>query len=81
MIAADGFRRCPIQQRLGQREGLPRSAPFAMGKFALRGLSQSRPANSHRSAHIVVGGAIRNSGRSAPPDAPDSMHDQTPSLT
>lgn len=60
-------------------KGYARSAPFAMGKFALRGLAQSmarelQPAGIHV-AHIVIDGAIRNPGRTEPPDKPDSMLD------
>ena len=48
-------------------KGYPGSAPFAMGKFALRGLAQSiarelAPKGIHV-AHIVIDGAIRNPGR------------------
>jgi NAD(P)-dependent dehydrogenase (short-subunit alcohol dehydrogenase family) len=60
-------------------KGYPGSAPFAMAKFALRGLAQSMarelgPRGIHV-AHFVIDGAIRNPGRSEPPDAPDSMLD------
>ncbi|MDH3195826.1 MAG: SDR family oxidoreductase, partial [Hyphomicrobiales bacterium] len=60
-------------------KGYPQSAPFAMGKFALRGLAQSiarelQPKNIHV-AHFVVDGAIRNPGRAEPADRPDSMLD------
>jgi NAD(P)-dependent dehydrogenase (short-subunit alcohol dehydrogenase family) len=60
-------------------KGYPGSAPFAMGKFALRGLAQSiarelAPKGIHV-AHVVIDGAIRNPGREEPPDAPDSMLD------
>jgi NAD(P)-dependent dehydrogenase (short-subunit alcohol dehydrogenase family) len=60
-------------------KGYPGSAPFAMGKFALRGLAQSiarelAPKGIHV-AHIVIDGAIRNPGREEPPDAPDSLLD------
>jgi len=60
-------------------KGYPQSAPFAMGKFALRGLAQSlarelAPKGIHV-AHFVIDGAIRNPGRSEPPDRPDSMLD------
>ncbi len=60
-------------------KGYPQSAPFAMGKFALRGLAESiarelQPHGIHV-AHFVIDGAIRNPGRSEPPDAPDSMLD------
>jgi NAD(P)-dependent dehydrogenase (short-subunit alcohol dehydrogenase family) len=60
-------------------KGYPMSAPFAMGKFALRGLAQSMarelaPQGIHV-AHFVIDGAIRNPGRSEPADKPDSMLD------
>ncbi len=60
-------------------KGYPQSAPFAMGKFALRGLAQSMsrelaPQGIHV-AHFVIDGGIRNPGRSEPPDRPDSMLD------
>ena len=60
-------------------KGYPLSAPFAMGKFALRGLAQSMarelaPKGIHV-AHFVIDGAIRNPGRTEPPDQPDSMLD------
>ena len=60
-------------------KGYKLSAPFAMGKFALRGLAQSiarelAPQGIHV-AHFVIDGAIRNPGRSEPVDAPDSMLD------
>ncbi len=60
-------------------KGYPQSAPFAMGKFALRGLAQSMarelsPKGVHV-AHFVIDGAIRNPGRSEPAEAPDSMLD------
>ena len=60
-------------------KGYPLSAPFAMGKFALRGLAQSMarelaPQGVHV-AHFVIDGAIRNPGRVEPSDRPDSMLD------
>jgi NAD(P)-dependent dehydrogenase (short-subunit alcohol dehydrogenase family) len=60
-------------------KGYPLSAPFAMGKFALRGLAQSiarelAPQGIHV-GHFVIDGAIRNPGRVEPPDRPDSMLD------
>lgn len=60
-------------------KGYPRSAPFAMGKFALRGLAQSmarelHPQNIHI-GHVVIDGGIRNPGRQEPADKPDSMLD------
>lgn len=58
-------------------KGYPQSAPFAMGKFALRGLAQSMarelaPQGIHV-AHFVIDGGIRNPGRTEAPDKPDSM--------
>ena len=58
-------------------KGYAQSAPFAMGKFALRGLAQSMarelaPQGIHV-AHFVIDGAIRNPGRTEAPDKPDSM--------
>ena len=60
-------------------KGYPLSAPFAMGKFALRGLAQSMarelgPQGIHV-GHFVIDGAIRNPGRAEPADRPDSMLD------
>jgi NAD(P)-dependent dehydrogenase (short-subunit alcohol dehydrogenase family) len=60
-------------------KGYPQSAPFAMGKFALRGLAQSMarelsPQGIHV-AHFVIDGGIRNPGRTEPADKPDSMLD------
>ena len=61
-------------------KGFAGSAPFAMGKFALRGLGQSlarelQPQGIHV-AHVVIDGAIRNPARGGePPDAPDSHLD------
>jgi NAD(P)-dependent dehydrogenase (short-subunit alcohol dehydrogenase family) len=60
-------------------KGYAQSAPFAMGKFALRGLAQSMarelaPQGIHV-AHFVIDGAIRNPGRTEAPDKPQSMLD------
>ena len=60
-------------------KGYAQSAPFAMGKFALRGLAQSMarelaPQGIHV-AHFVIDGGIRNPGRTEPADKPDSMLD------
>ena len=60
-------------------KGFAKSAPFAMGKFALRGLAQSmarelHPQNIHV-GHVVIDGGIRNPGRTEPSDRPDSMLD------
>ena len=56
----------------------PQSAPFAMGKFALRGLAQSiareAPHNIHV-AHFIIDGAIRDATRQEPLDKPDSLLD------
>ena len=56
-------------------KGYAQSAPFAMGKFALRGLAQSMarelaPMGIHV-AHFVIDGAIRNPGRTEPADHPE----------
>lgn len=60
-------------------KGYAQSAPFAMGKFALRGLAQSMarelsPQGIHI-AHFVIDGGIRSARRAEPPDQPDSMLD------
>jgi NAD(P)-dependent dehydrogenase (short-subunit alcohol dehydrogenase family) len=60
-------------------KGYPQSAPFAMGKFALRGLAQSMarelsPQGIHV-AHFVIDGGIRSAARADPADRPDSMLD------
>ena len=60
-------------------KGYAQSAPFAMGKFALRGLAQSlarelSPQGIHV-AHFVIDGGIRAPGRSGDPEKPDSMLD------
>ena len=61
-------------------KGYPQSAPFAMGKFALRGLAQSMarelaPKGIHV-AHFVIDGGIRRRGVDDPGDAmldPDAI--------
>ena len=60
-------------------KGYAQSAPFAMGKFALRGLAQSMarelaPIGIHV-AHFIIDGAIRNPDRAEPSENPDSMLD------
>jgi NAD(P)-dependent dehydrogenase (short-subunit alcohol dehydrogenase family) len=60
-------------------KGYPQSSPFAMGKFALRGLAQSlarelSPQGIHV-AHFVIDGGIRSTARQDPPDRPDSWLD------
>jgi NAD(P)-dependent dehydrogenase (short-subunit alcohol dehydrogenase family) len=60
-------------------KGYPQSAPFAMGKFALRGLAQSMARELHPKGihigHFVIDGGIRSARRQEPADAPDSMLD------
>ena len=62
-------------------KGFPQSAPFAMGKFGLRGLAQSmarelQPQNIHV-VHVVVDGGIMNPerGRLANERGPDGFLD------
>lgn len=60
-------------------KGYAQSAPFAMGKFALRGLAQSlarelAPQGIHV-AHFVIDGAIRSADRTEAAEKPDSMLD------
>ena len=60
-------------------KGFALSAPFAMGKFALRGLAQSAarelgPKGIHV-AHFVIDGAVRSETRPEPVDRPGSMLD------
>jgi NAD(P)-dependent dehydrogenase (short-subunit alcohol dehydrogenase family) len=60
-------------------KGYAQSAPFAMGKFALRGLAQSMarelsPQGVHV-AHFVIDGGIRSARRTEAPDRPESMLD------
>jgi NAD(P)-dependent dehydrogenase (short-subunit alcohol dehydrogenase family) len=62
-------------------KGYAHSAPFAMGKFALRGLAQSmarelQSQNIHV-AHFVIDGGVANQarGRVNTPDRPDSWLD------
>jgi len=60
-------------------KGYAQSAPFAMGKFALRGLAQSMarelaPQGIHV-AHFVIDGGIKSPRRAEPGDKPDSLLD------
>ncbi len=60
-------------------KGFARSAAFAMGKFALRGLAESAarelgPKGIHV-AHFVIDGAVRSAARPDPPERPDSTLD------
>jgi NAD(P)-dependent dehydrogenase (short-subunit alcohol dehydrogenase family) len=59
-------------------KGYPRSAPFAMGKFALRGLAQSMarelaPKNLHV-AHFVIDGGIREVDDAGGEDGDSTLH-------
>ena len=60
-------------------KGYAQSAPFAMGKFALRGMAQSmaRELSPHgiHVGHVVIDGGIRSQARPVPADKPDSMLD------
>jgi len=60
-------------------KGYAQSAPFAMGKFALRGLAQSMARELHprgiHVAHFVIDGGIRSGRRPDPADRPDSLLD------
>jgi NAD(P)-dependent dehydrogenase (short-subunit alcohol dehydrogenase family) len=62
-------------------KGYAQSAPFAMGKFALRGLAQSMARELHPQgihvAHFVIDGGIRNPsrGRNEPAGAVDTLLD------
>lgn len=60
-------------------KGFAQSAPFAIGKFALRGLAQSAarelgPKGIHV-AHFIIDGAVRSETRPENPDKPDAMLD------
>lgn len=60
-------------------KGYAGSAPFAMAKFALRGLAQSMarefaPKGVHV-AHFVIDGGIRSDRRPADPQKPDALLD------
>lgn len=58
-------------------KGYAQSAPFAMGKFALRGLAQSMSRELHPQgihvAHIVVDGGIKSARRPEPPGKTASL--------
>lgn len=60
-------------------KGFAHSAPFAMGKFALRGLAQSAarelaPKGVHV-AHFIIDGVVRSAARPDPAEQPDSTLD------
>ena len=58
-------------------KGFPQSAPFAMGKFAQRGLAESMARELHpKGIHVAwinIDGGILNPGRKEPEDRPGSM--------
>ncbi len=60
-------------------KGYAQSAPFAMGKFALRGLAQSMARELHplgiHVIHVVVDGGIRAASRPEPAERPDGTLD------
>ena len=60
-------------------KGYAQSAPFAMGKFALRGLAQSMARELHPKgihvAHVIIDGGIRSERRQESADKPASMLD------
>ena len=60
-------------------KGYAQSAPFAMGKFALRGLAQSMarelvPQGIHV-AHVVIDGGIQSQASPVPAESSDSLLD------
>lgn len=58
-------------------KGFPQSAPFAMGKFAQRGLAESMARELHpQGIHVAwvnIDGGILNPGQTEPEDKPGSM--------
>lgn len=58
-------------------KGFPLSAPFAMGKFAQRGLAESMARELHpKGIHVAwinIDGAIHNPARYGEPETPDAM--------
>jgi NAD(P)-dependent dehydrogenase (short-subunit alcohol dehydrogenase family) len=60
-------------------KGYAQSAPFAMGKFALRGLAQSMARELHPQgihvAHVVIDGGIKSARREEAADKPASLLD------
>jgi short-subunit dehydrogenase len=60
-------------------KGYAQSAPFAMAKFALRGLAQSMARELHPQGihvvHFVIDGGIASARRVAPADKPNSLLD------
>ena len=87
LVAQQGARRMLARKRgailftgaSASVKGYAQSAPFAMGKFALRGLAQSlarelAPQGIHV-AHFVIDGGIARPGRAAPAEQPDALLD------
>jgi NAD(P)-dependent dehydrogenase (short-subunit alcohol dehydrogenase family) len=62
-------------------KGYAQSAPFAMGKFALRGLAQSMARELHPQgihvAHVVIDGGIKSARRQEPPGKTASLLNPT----
>jgi NAD(P)-dependent dehydrogenase (short-subunit alcohol dehydrogenase family) len=60
-------------------KGYAQSAPFAMGKFALRGLAESMARELHPQgihvAHVVIDGGIKSERRAEQPGKPASLLD------
>lgn len=60
-------------------KGYAQSAPFAMGKFALRGLAQSMSRELHPQgihvAHVIIDGGIKSERRAEAADNPASLLD------
>jgi NAD(P)-dependent dehydrogenase (short-subunit alcohol dehydrogenase family) len=58
-------------------KGYAQSAPFAMGKFALRGLAQSMARELHPQgihvAHVIIDGGIRSDRRPEQPGKPAAL--------
>ena len=58
-------------------KGYPQSAPFAMGKFALRGLAQSMARELHPQgihvAHVIIDGGIKSDRRQEQPGKTASL--------
>ena len=79
MDAATGQRRHLFTGASASVKGYAPSAPFAMGKFAMRALAQSvarelSPQNIHV-AHFVIDGVVRRSGRSEASGSADNELD------
>jgi NAD(P)-dependent dehydrogenase (short-subunit alcohol dehydrogenase family) len=93
-LVAQQAARCMLPRRRGTIlltgasagvKGFARSAPFAMGKFALRGLGESLARELHPQGihvlHIVIDGGIRSARRPDPGEdtllAPDAIAEAT----